>query len=99
MKIVVELAMFDKDGKKVKDMIFDTKTIESLAEIKKIDEIEDEDALDRLNDNLVELANDYQRLVDSSVHHFIIYNDYIQEAMWWNIGEIYPEDIYENYIR
>lgn len=99
MAKVVELAMFDKDSKKVKDMIFDVNTIKSLAEIEKIDEIKDDVALSVLYDNLVELANEYHRLVDSSVHHFIIYNDYIQEAMWWNIGEPYPEDIYMNYIR
>lgn len=91
MKKLVEIAMFDQNNNKIMNKVVDTKTVKSLAGIKRIDELEyDCDAQVRLDEAIVEIVNATANSVNNNIDYFIIYNDYCETADVFKIGDIWP---------
>lgn len=83
MKKSVEIAMFDKNDNKVSIKTLNTKTVKSLAGIKRIDELEyDCDAMVRLN---VAIVDAIQHCTLMDIDHIVIFNDYSETVDRINI--------------
>jgi hypothetical protein len=81
MKKLVEAILYDKTGKMLFAYALSTKTIKSLAGIKRIAELDDDAyAQVQLEDSIVDVMKSYAKAYTDSyiaaVDHILIYNDY-----------------------